>query len=154
MNQRPDPATAERALLLSEDLRTALKSLIRQMRRDVDRPDRGLSLMQTWLLQIIDEHPGIGVAELARMQQVRSPTMSAQVKSLEAAGLVERSAPQAQDRRRSGIAVSAAGHAALRALRDQRIDWLAQRVARLPPDQMDALAGAIGALNLIGHHED
>jgi DNA-binding MarR family transcriptional regulator len=153
-----DPAhtddPTERALRLSEDLRTALKSLIRQMRRDTDRPDHGLSLMQAWLLQIIEEHPGIGVAELARMQQVKSPTMSGQVKALEAAGLVGRSAPQTQDRRRSGLHVSAAGQAALRRLRDQRIDWLAQRVARLPPAQMDALAGAIDALNQIGHHED
>jgi DNA-binding MarR family transcriptional regulator len=138
---------------LSEDLRTALKGLVRQMRRDTERQEQGLSLMQAMLLHQIHEHPGIGVAELARMQQVRSPTMSGQVKALEAAGLVERAA-QEQDRRRSGLHVSPAGHTALRRLRDRRHDWLSQRIARLSPDQMAALAGAIDALNFLADHED
>jgi DNA-binding MarR family transcriptional regulator len=138
---------------LSEDLRTALKGIVRQMRRDTDRQEQGLSLMQAMLLHLIHEHPGIGVAELARMQQVRSPTMSGQVKALEAAGLVERAA-QEHDRRRSGLHVSPAGHAALRRLRDRRHDWLSQRIARLSPEQMTALAGAIDALNFLADHED
>jgi DNA-binding MarR family transcriptional regulator len=139
---------------LSEDLRTALKGIVRQMRRDTDRQDQGLSLMQAMLLHLIHEHPGIGVAELARMQQVRSPTMSSQVKALEAAGLVERAAPHGQDRRRSSLHVSPAGHKALRQLRDRRHDWLSQRIARLTPDQMEALAGAIDALNILADHEN
>jgi DNA-binding MarR family transcriptional regulator len=143
----------ERIERLSEDLRTALKGIVRQMRRDTERQEQGLSLMQAMLLHLIHEHPGIGVAELARMQQVRSPTMSGQVKALEAAGLVERAA-QEQDRRRSGLHVSPAGHTALRRLRDRRHDWLSQRIARLTPDQMAALAGAIDALNFLADHED
>jgi DNA-binding MarR family transcriptional regulator len=143
----------ERIERLSEDLRTALKGIVRQMRRDTERQEQGLSLMQAMLLHLIHEHPGIGVAELARMQQVRSPTMSGQVKALEAAGLVERAA-QEQDRRRSGLHVSPAGHTALRRLRDRRHDWLSQRIARLTPDQMEALAGAIDALNFLADHED
>ena len=139
---------------LSEDLRTALKGIVRQMRRDTDRQDQGLSLMQAMLLHLIHEHPGIGVAELARMQQVRSPTMSSQVKALEAAGLVERTAPHEQDRRRSGLHVSPAGHTAMRQLRDRRHDWLSQRIARLTSDQMDALTGAIDALNILADHEN
>jgi len=139
---------------LSEDLRTALKGIVRQMRRDTERQEQGLSLMQAMLLHLIHEHPGIGVAELARMQQVRSPTMSGQVKALEASGLVARAAPQEHDRRRSGLHVSPAGHTALRQLRDRRHDWLSQRIARLSPDQMEALAGAIDALNFLADHED
>lgn len=139
---------------LSEDLRTALKGIVRQMRRDTERQEQGLSLMQALLLHVIHEHPGIGVAELARMQQVRSPTMSGQVKALAAAGLVERAAPMVHDRRRSGLHVSPAGHKALRQLRDRRHDWLSQRIARLTPDQTEALAGAIGALNILADHED
>lgn len=138
---------------LSEALRTALKGLVRQMRRDTERQEQGLSLMQSLLLHQIHEHPGIGVAELARMQQVRSPTMSGQVKALEEAGLVER-APHAEDRRRSGLRVSPAGRKALQQLRDRRHDWLSQRIARLSPAQLDALAGAIDALNILADHED
>lgn len=138
---------------LSEALRTALKGLVRQMRRDTERQEQGLSLMQSLLLHQIHEHPGIGVAELARMQQVRSPTMSGQVKALEEAGLVER-APHAEDRRRSGLRVSPAGVRALQQLRDRRHDWLSQRIARLSPAQLDALAGAIDALNILADHDD
>jgi DNA-binding MarR family transcriptional regulator len=138
---------------LSEALRTALKGLVRQMRRDTERQEQGLSLMQSLLLHQIHEHPGIGVAELARMQQVRSPTMSGQVKALEEAGLVER-APHAEDRRRSGLRVSPAGLKALQQLRDRRHDWLSQRIARLSPAQLNALAGAIDALNILADHDD
>lgn len=143
----------ERVEHLSEDLRTALKGIVRRMRRDTERQEQGLSLMQAMLLHLIHEHPGIGVAELARMQQVRSPTMSGQVKALETAGLVTR-APLADDRRRSGLHVNQVGHAALRHLRDQRHDWLSQRIARLSPDQMEALAGAVDVLNILADHED
>ena len=140
----PDPA-----LQLAEDLRGVFKLLMREMRRDAERRDSGLSMLQTMLLASIGEHPGIGVAELARMQQVRTPTMSAQIKALETAGLVTRAAPDPQDRRRSGLQLSDAGHKHLEALRSRRIDWLAQRVARLSPDQMTALAAAIEPLTLI-----
>ena len=137
------------ALVLSEDLRTAFKGLMRAMRRDAERQDTDLSMLQTMLLAAIGEHPGIGVAELARMQQVRSPTMSAQVKALEAAGLVARAAPDPDDRRRAGLLLTAGGEQRLHTLRSERLDWLAQRVARLTPMQMAALAAAIEPLNLI-----
>lgn len=140
----------DRALALSEGLRSAFKLVIREMRRDAERQDAGLSLIQMMLMAAIDDHPGIGVAELARMQQVRSPTVSGQIKTLEAAGLVERTAPSQDDGRRSGLRLSRSGHATLRKLRAQRLDWLAQRVARLSPAQMDALAAAIEPLTLIG----
>jgi DNA-binding MarR family transcriptional regulator len=154
MTHLPATPQDERVARLSEDLRTALKGIVRKMRRDTERQQQGLSLMQTMLLHLIHEHPGIGVAELARMQQVRSPTMSSQVKALEAAGLVERAAPPEQDRRRSGLHVSQAGHAALRQLRDLRHDWLSQRIARLSPAQMEALSGAVDALNILADHEN
>jgi len=145
---------SEQAERLSEDLRTALKGFVRQMRRDTERQDAGLSMMQAMLLHLIHEHPGIGVAELARLQQVRSPTMSGQVKALEAAGLVARGETPGQDRRKSSLHVSPTGLNALQQLRDRRHDWLSQRIARLAPAQLDALAGAIDALNILADHED
>jgi len=135
--------------VLSEDLRAAFKLLLREMRRDAERRDTGLSMLQTILLASIDDHPGIGVAELARMQQVRSPTMSAQVKTLETAGLVARAAPDPADRRRAGLVLTGAGEECLQALRSQRLDWLSQRIARLTPAQAQALAAAIEPLKLI-----
>ena len=140
----PDPA-----LQLAEDLRSALKGLMRAMRRDAERQDSGLSLLQSMLLHSVGERPGIGVAELARMQQVRNPTMSAQVKALELAGLLARAAPDPQDRRRSGLQLTREGQARLDQMHAQRMDWLSQRVARLSPEQMRQLAAAIEPLTLI-----
>jgi DNA-binding MarR family transcriptional regulator len=143
MTTTPDPAQ------LSEDLRSALKGLMRAMRRDAERQDSGLSLLQTMLLHSVGERPGIGVAELARMQQVRNPTMSAQVKALELAGLLARAAPDPQDRRRSGLQLTQEGQARLDRMHAQRMDWLSQRVARLSPEQMRQLGAAIEPLTLI-----
>jgi DNA-binding MarR family transcriptional regulator len=139
----------ERSRQLSEQLRNAFKLMIREMRRDSDPGADGLPLMQTMLLVSVAEHPGVGVAELARMQQVRTPTMSAQVKALVDAGLVARDAPDPDDRRRSGLQLTAAGQDRLREVHARRIDWLAQRIARLTPAQVDALAAAIEPLTLI-----
>lgn len=139
----------ERSHQLSEQLRSAFKLLIRAMRRDGESGGDGLPMMQTMLLVSVAEHPGIGVAELARMQQVRTPTMSAQVKALVDAGLVARGAPDPEDRRRSSLELTEAGNARLRALHARRIDWLAQRIARLTPAQIKALEAAIEPLTLI-----
>ena len=143
--------TPEPVLQLSEDLRSALKGLMRAMRRDAERQDSGLSLLQTMLLHSVGERPGIGVADLARMQQVRNPTMSAQVKALETAGLLARGARDPQDRRRTGLHLTAEGQARLEQMHAQRMDWLSQRVARLSPDQMRQLAAAIEPLTLIAN---
>src|SRR5450830_2052956 len=111
-----DTPIPERALALSDELRLAFKGLLRSMQREGGDMASNVSLMQYMLLGLIHEQPGIGVAALARVQNVRGPTVSAQVKSLEEAGLVERSAPDPQDRRRSGLQVSAQGLAILEAL--------------------------------------
>ena len=144
MKQRPDPSVR-----LAEDLRDALKLLMREIRRDADRQTSGLSLTQAMLLGAVGHQPGIGVAELARMKDVRTPTMSAQVKALEEAGLLERGAPDPEDRRRSGLQLTAAGQAITDEMHAQRLDWLVQRVNRLDAAQMAALAAAIEPLKSI-----
>lgn len=146
MNQPDNTAIPDQALALSDNLRVALKQLMREMRRDSGDADGGIPLMQTMLMVVIQEQPGIGVAELARLENVRGATISGHIKAMTEAGLVERSAPDPQDRRRVGLRVSEQGRVALEALRNRRRDWMARRVARLTPEQMDALAAAIGPL--------
>jgi DNA-binding MarR family transcriptional regulator len=139
----------DRSTRLAEDLRDAIKLLVREIRRDAERQTSGLSLMQAMLLGAISHQPGIGVAELARMKDVRTPTMSAQVKALEEAGLLARGAPDPQDRRRSGLQLTAAGQAITDEMHAQRLDWLVRRVHRLDAAQLDALAAAIEPLKMI-----
>jgi DNA-binding MarR family transcriptional regulator len=144
-----EPLISPQALALSDSLRQVLKQLVREIRRESSGGDDGLPPMQAMLLALIQEQPGIGVAELARQENVRGATMSGHIKALEAAGMVERSAPDPQDRRRSGLQLTPRGLQAMTALRDRRRDWMARRIARLTPQQMDALAAAIGPLNEI-----
>ena len=72
--------------------------------------------------------------------------MSAHLKRLEAAGWIQREPPRADDRRRVGLRVTAAGEAALLAIRRQRNEWLAARLAALPAKDRRALAAAAGPL--------
>lgn len=143
-------AIPERALALSDELRIAFKRLMRSMQREGGELAPNVSMMQYMLLALVQEQPGIGVAALARLQNVRGPTISAQVKSLEEAGLVERSAPDPLDKRRSGLRLSAGGLRTLDTLRARRRDALARRIARLSPEQTDALAAAMQPLMELG----
>lgn len=145
-----DSAIPQHALELSDELRQALARVFRRIRQESDEQDSGVSLLQNMLLAIIGEHPGIGVAELARMEKLRGPTVSGHIKALEAAGLVTRAAPNPEDRRRIGLLLTGQGRAALDHLRSRRRDWLARKLAQLTPDGVDTLRSAISFLNEIG----
>ena len=150
MPDTDNSAIPERALALSDELRVAFKRLMRSMQREGGELAPNVSMMQYMLLALVQEQPGIGVAALARLQNVRGPTISAQIKSLEQAGLVERSAPDPLDKRRSGLQLSAGGLRTLDTLRARRRDALARRIARLSPEQTDALEAAMQPLMELG----
>jgi DNA-binding MarR family transcriptional regulator len=138
------------SLALADALRPALHRLYRQLRRQSDAPDVGVSPLQNLLLAAIIEHPGIGIGDLARLERLRGPTISGHIKTMEAAGLVKRVAPALEDRRRTGLAVTDKGRAILEALKRRRRDWLAQQLARLSPAGRRAIRDAIGPLSEIG----
>jgi DNA-binding MarR family transcriptional regulator len=71
--------------------------------------------------------------------------MSSHVKRLEAAGWVTR-ADDAQDGRRQGLTVTAAGARKHEQIQRRRSDWLAARLVRLSPAERDALLAAAGPL--------
>lgn len=150
MPDTDNSAIPERALALSDELRVAFKRLMRSMQREGGELAPNVSMMQYMLLALVQEQPGIGVAALARLQNVRGPTVSAQIKALEGAGLVERSAPDPLDKRRSGLQLSAGGLRTLDTLRARRRDALARGIARLSPEQTDALAAAMQPLMELG----
>ena len=129
---------------LAEALRPALLRLSRQMRRESQR--LGLSPLDAILLGLIHKRAGIGVSELAELEMISKPTMSAHIKRLEAEGWVERQPPFGDDRRRVGLAITAASLAALDAVRRRRSDWLASRLETLTPDARRALLAAIEPL--------
>jgi DNA-binding MarR family transcriptional regulator len=124
---------------LAAALRPALLRVSRRLRQEAGK--LGLSAQDAMLLGAIRKAPGIGVSELAEAEQTSRPTMSSHVKRLEAAGWLVRRA-DAEDGRRAGLAVTAAGARQIEAIRRRRNDWLAARLARLTPDERHRLAAA------------
>jgi len=147
MSDKPIP---KHAAALADDLRLALHRVFRRIRQDAENDPIGLSLQLRLLLSTIGQHPGIGVAELARMEKLRGPTISGHVKQLETAGLVTRAPPDPKDRRRTGLVATPEGERRAEALRRLRTDWLARRLDLLSPAERQAIAAAIPALARLG----
>lgn len=139
------PPIPSDARLLAEELRTPLRRIYRQLRRDAHDDD--ISPLRKQLLIAIIDQPGMGVGDLARQENLRSPTISGHINAMVAAGLVKRTDPVSGDRRRVGLVATAQGIGAIDAHRKRRIDRLAQALARLPTKSRDAIRAAIPALN-------
>jgi len=129
-------------------MRPALLRLYRRMRRETQ--DGDISPLQNLLLVLIIKSPGIGVGALAEIEGLRGPTVSGHIKQLEAAGMVARTPPDPQDRRRTGLVATEEGVRRAEALRRQRTDWLARRLDRLSPAERQAIEAAIPALVRLG----
>src|ERR1700691_589166 len=98
---RPDSDVS----FLAEGLRPSLLKISRQLRREAQ--PLGLSPLDVTLLGAVGKREGVGVSELAELEQTSRPTMSAHVKRLEAAGWLKRLPPPSDDKRRFGLVISA-----------------------------------------------
>jgi DNA-binding MarR family transcriptional regulator len=136
-------SNAEDVSALADALRAPLLRVARKLRQEAQKV--GLSAQDALILGYIKKHPGVGVSELADVDQISRPTMSSHVKRLEAAGWLSR-ADDVEDGRRQGLTVTPAGGRKLEALRRQRNDWLAARLVRLPPEERARLAEAAAPL--------
>ncbi|TPG16520.1 MarR family transcriptional regulator [Sphingomonas koreensis] len=131
--------------ILAERLRPVMLKLSRHLRREAQ--GGGMSALDAQILGIIFKQQGVGISELADIEQMSRPTMSVHIKRLEAAGWLTRAAAATGgDRRRASLALSKAGKAALMAVRRSRNDWLAARVSRLTADERHRLDAAIEPL--------
>lgn len=128
---------------LAEPLRFAILRLSRQLRREAGKV--GLSAQDATLLAQIGKQPGVGVCELADLEGTSRPTMSVHMTRLEGAAFVVR-APRSDDRRRAGLTLTPTGHEVLAALRKERADWMARRLAQLSAAERAALEAAVPAL--------
>jgi len=144
MTETAAPPTPAELAALAEGLRPGVLRLSRHLRRQ--SLHLGLTPTDALLMGAILKADGIGVSELADREQISRPTMSVQVKRLEAAGFVARLAPDSADKRRVGLTLTPAGRKALEAIRRRRNDWLAQRLAALSPEARAALTAALGPL--------
>ncbi len=137
-------ARHEALIALAESLRPALLLVSRRLRREAHKA--GMSALDAQLLGIVKKEPGITASALAEIEQMSRPSMSGHLKRLEAAGWIGRDAAVSPDRRRVGLRLTAAGLAALDAIRQRRNDWLAERLERLGAEAREALSLAATAL--------
>ncbi|HEV2676226.1 MAG TPA: MarR family transcriptional regulator [Aliidongia sp.] len=140
------------ATILAETLGPALLQLVRQFRAGIHAA--GLSPSQAMVLKRLHEHPGLGVGELAAAERLRRPTISSHIKELEAAGLVERLPPHADDRRRVGFKITPAGRVLLETVKARWTEWLAHRLDELPAPGRRALADALPHLGAMSAHTE
>lgn len=133
---------------LAAELRPSILRLSRHLRREAQRG--GSSSLDAQLLGTLREEPGLGVSELADMEQMSRPAMSAHVKRLMQLGYVQRDDAKADsDRRRIGLSITRTGTTYLRNVSERRVDWLAERLAVLGAEDRTALDRAAKSLRLI-----
>lgn len=141
-------ATVTKTVKLAAELRPSILRLSRHLRREAQRG--GGSSLDAQLLGTLREEPGLGVSELADMEQMSRPAMSAHVKRLMQLGYVQREHAKLDgDRRRIGLTVTRSGTTYLRTVSERRVDWLAERLAGLGAEDRTALDKAAKSLRMI-----
>jgi DNA-binding MarR family transcriptional regulator len=131
------------------DLAHRLQRLVIRLNRELrwESAETGVSSADAMLLFDLRRHPGSGVSDLAGMGRIARSVVSERIKRLEAAGLIARDAVERADKRRVGLAVTAAGHAALARMARIRRDRVAARLATLSDDDRSAIEQAVDALD-------
>ncbi len=128
------------------DLATALRHSVTRLARRLRQQDRtGLGPTVTAALASISRHGGTTHGELAALEQVSPPTITAVVAKLEALGLVSRETDE-HDRRVARILITPAGIAKLDDVRNRRTEWLQSRLRSLSALDRSKLAAAADVL--------
>jgi DNA-binding MarR family transcriptional regulator len=111
----------------------------------VRRAPRDMSLTSLSTLATLDRSGPRRITDLAVIEGVAQPSMTALVSALERSGLVERRREPA-DRRVALVALTATGSDVVRSRRRAGAEELTQLIDKLPADEAAALAEAIRAL--------
>jgi DNA-binding MarR family transcriptional regulator len=128
---------------LAGDLGDAIARLNSRLRRDV--VEAGVSLARARTLATLDREGPQRLTDLASLEQVAQPTMSALIGRLEANGFVRRSG-DAMDGRTVSVSITDAGRECLARLIERRSERLDRALAELPQEDRAAIAAALPAL--------
>ncbi|MEP6999994.1 MAG: MarR family transcriptional regulator [bacterium] len=137
------PPVAGSPEAVADRLHSAAIHLLRRLRREDDAS--GISAPRLSALSVLVFGGPRTIGELAKVEQVRVPTMSRLVAALEAGGLLRR-VPDASDRRVVRVEATAAGHALLHAGQRRRVAALAADVARLTARERQAIVKVVPLL--------
>lgn len=145
---RTTTTSVPKTVKLAAELRPSILRLSRHLRREALRG--GSSSVDVQLLGTLREEPGLGVSELADMEQMSRPAMSAHIKRLMQLGYIQRDVVKGEaDRRRINLSITRSGAQYLRTVSERREDWLAERLAELGSEDRTALDRAAKSLKMI-----
>ena len=142
------PAGSEPMLLyLVKQVELAIRSHLDDLFRPV-----GLTAQQYTALTVLERHPDLSSAQLARNSFVTAQSMADMITALEGRGLIERHRDQV-DRRRLVVALTADGWELLDRYRDQVSALEARMLAGLTKAEISRLRRSLNAChaNLAGH---
>lgn len=121
--------TPDRVETLADALHSASIHLLRRLRKE--DATTGLSPARLSALSVVVFGGPLRISELARAEQVKTPTMTPIVSALEEKGLIVREA-DAQDARASILSATAKGQKLMAEGRARRIATLAAQLRALP----------------------
>ncbi len=149
---RANRTTPAASLELADRLHSAAIHLLRRLRREDDAS--GLPAPQLSALSVIVFGGPITLGALAAAEQVRPPTITRVVATLEESGLVVRETDDA-DRRVARVRATAKGTRLLQEGRQRRVATLADSLAALSAGDRALLASALPVLERIvrGSHD-
>ena len=140
--------SAAGAAALARRLHGVAIRVLRRARRD--DAAMGLPPAQASALSVLVFGGPHTLSELARIEQVRAPTMSRMIDALQRAGLVRRE-QDATDRRKVRIVAAPAGARRLQRGRERREALLAQLLGGLDGAQRQLLQAALEVLENLPH---
>jgi len=144
--RKGSPTARERTVSLADGLHSAAIHLLRRLRREDDAS--GLPAPQLSALSVIVFGGPITLGDLARAEQVRPPTITKLVATLEAQGLVERAA-DSEDGRIVRVKASARGARLLQKGRQRRVASLAASLTELSASERQLLVRALPVLEKV-----
>jgi DNA-binding MarR family transcriptional regulator len=135
----------------ASQLRDAIVRTSRRLRQEA-ATETGLSPATTAALATINRSGPLTPSELAELEHVKRPTMTRTLACLERDGLIERT-PDPTDGRSFVVVVSEAGRERLVRLRRRKSAYLARRLRKLDPDEVETLARAAELLERMREDE-
>ena len=145
--KNPDTTVSDTA----SQLRNAIVRTARVLRQDA-AGESGLSPTQTAVLASINRCGPLTPSELAEVEHVKRPTMTRTLACLEREGLIERT-PDPADGRSALVAVNDAGRERLARSRRRKSAYLARRLRKLDPEEVETLARAAELLDRMREDE-
>lgn len=147
---RVEPESGRDRAATAARLRLAVMRLARRLRQQ-STADATPSMLSA--LSVIELKGPVTLGELAAVERVRPPTMTRIVSRLEEDGLVARDVDDA-DRRVARASLTRAGRELVRRNRSRKDLYLAARLRRLDPSQIETLQAAVEVIEQLLAEED